>query len=117
MISQDNNAPGPEVMREEMINLTVSKSGGKISRHKAEQIVDGILQKQMNFYSHMAAAEADTSGVEAAVIIAALPGRVDAVIRQGAEVVQFMTPHNQGRWRMSVELLRDTVRQIIDLVG
>lgn len=116
MEQPEANAPAPEVMRAELINIMVAKCGGKITRTKAEQVVDAILEKQMRYYAEMADSEVDTSSLDAAMVAAELPGRAQAVIEQGARFVQFMSTEQKTAWQGAAERLRDSCRKLVDLI-
>lgn len=108
------NAPTPDAMREELINILMNHGGGNISRTKAGGVVDLMLAKQMAFYSQMADAEVDMSGQEAALAVAELPGRVDTLIRLGAKVGDAMLPDDRRNWQRSAEMVRESVRKLVD---
>ena len=107
------NAPSPEVMREEFINIVLDNNPS-CGKWRAANIVDEILNKQMAFYSQMADTELDTTNVEAAMVVQELAGLVGALIAQGAEVVEYMRDGN--KWRTTATRARAAVVKLGEMM-
>lgn len=108
------NAPGPEVMRQELINIAIQYIKPP-SPFKAGQMVDNMLAKQMAFYSQMAEPELTADPVEQMAVVSEMMGLGNAVISQGATMVNHMLPADQEKWRSTVTRYRDALNRMAEL--
>lgn len=106
------NALAPEAMRQEFINIVVNQSHARLSHDRAGKIVDSILEKQMQFYAAMAEPEVDM--VEAAQVVSEVKGIVEALIRQGASVCEFMP--DKAKWQSLAARARDLCAKLEGLI-
>lgn len=109
------NAPEPSALREELINLLVAKAGGKITRHKAEESVDAMLLKQMMFYSQMAEPELAAPVAEQMALVGRMHGLLSAVILQGSDYTQLMSPEKLRTWQRVTSEARTTMRAMMEM--
>jgi hypothetical protein len=108
------NAPDPVVLREDLINILLGKNPA-CGQNRAEQIVDAMLIRQMEYYAGFAEAEIDTDSVEAAVIIQTLMGNVMALISMGASVVDYMA--DKVKWQTKAAQVRAGFEQLSGMIG
>jgi hypothetical protein len=113
-MSTENNAPSPEVMREDFVNLFVARGG--VSRNKSEQLVDEMLKRQMGYYAMMAEPEVTDNPQEIILALTGLEETVNLVISTGASVVEFMPPDVRARWQTNTAKLRQKAAQVLALL-
>lgn len=110
----ENNAPSPEVMREDFINLMMGRA--QMPRNKAEALVDEMLKRQMGYYAMMAEPEV-TDDIN--LIMDTMTGFQEsaiALITAGAGVVQYMNADQQERWRINAARVREKAAQLLQLL-
>lgn len=109
----ENNAPGPDAMRDEFVNILMGILP-KAGAFRAQQVVDEILTKQLAFYSQMTEAELDTTDPEVMVALGDLRNRAQQVITIGAEFTQFMSPDKLLQWQRAAQGLRGAVETLVN---
>lgn len=113
MSEEAKEAPAPEAMREEMILETISRSSGKVNRHMAEQVVDGILLRQMRFYAQFADPEVTADPAEQFGAVQEATGMIAALIAQGAAVSDYMA--DKQKWQNTAARARQAGQRLLEL--
>jgi hypothetical protein len=108
------NAPAPEVMRLELVNIVYAKIGSHASRHKAEQIVDAVLEKQMIYYASMADPEVTTDEMARVAAVVEAKAVIETLIRQGAAVCDYMA--DKSLWQRIATRGRAVVAKLEALI-
>lgn len=108
------NAPSPVVMRLELINIIVAKSGGKISFTKAGSMVDSIIAKQMIYYASMADPEVTTDEAARVAAVVEAKAMIEALIRQGGVVADYMA--DKPLWIRTATRARETCAKLVELI-
>jgi hypothetical protein len=109
------NAPGPEVLRDEIINIVVGAPPGRIHRHAAGNITDAILQRLMRYYAEMATPELVADSTEQMQVVMDCMGLMNALIQQGAQFTQYMNDEQLRQWRSVAARSQHTIRRMAEM--
>lgn len=106
--TQAPNAPGPEVLREELINLAKGRLLGKVQSDRIEDLVDSILAKLMEYYERMATPDAVDSGALLNMAAETLLAATAELIQAGSVLCEAYPEGapQKSRWQVAAVEMR-----------
>jgi hypothetical protein len=117
--TQKPNAPGPEVLRDELINLMKGRLLGKVQSDKIEDLVDTFLAKIMEYYERMATPEAIDDGAVMKTLLDAMLTATQHMIEAGAALCEGYPEGSpqRSRWQVAATEMRFAGKAFLELVG
>lgn len=108
------NAPAPEVMRLELVNILHSMAHLKLHRPRCEQIVDALLEKQMVYYASMSDPEVTSDEMARVAAVIEAKAVIETLIRHGAAVCDYMA--DKPLWQRIATRGREVVAKLEALI-